>query len=97
MKLSQAAAVMALHGHLEGSPHNYIHNGFVRGDMGKLGSAALDPIFWLHHANIDRLWSVWNARGNNNSTDPAWLNEKFRNMFFDKNGNPVRQSAFLMF
>ena len=19
----------------------------------------LDPIFWLHHANIDRLWEVW--------------------------------------
>ena len=57
--------------------------------MAKLRTAALDPIFWLHHANIDRLWSVWNARGNNNPTDPAWLNEKFRNMFFDKNGNPV--------
>ena len=22
-------------------------------------TAALDPIFWLHHANIDRLWNVW--------------------------------------
>ena len=21
--------------------------------------AALDPIFWLHHSNIDRLWEVW--------------------------------------
>ena len=22
-------------------------------------TAGLDPIFWLHHANIDRLWEVW--------------------------------------
>ena len=76
-------------GQLEGSPHNYIHNGFVQGNMAKLGSAALDPIFWLHHANIDRLWSVWNARGNSNPSDSAWLGKKFTNMFFDKNGNPV--------
>jgi len=76
-------------GQLEGSPHNYIHNGFVRGDMANLGTAGLDPIFWLHHANIDRLWAVWNAKGNNNPTDPAWLNEKFRNIFFDKNANSV--------
>jgi tyrosinase len=24
-------------------------------------SAGLDPIFWLHHANIDRLWETWRA------------------------------------
>ena len=22
----------------------------------------LDPLFWLHHANIDRLWATWQAR-----------------------------------
>jgi hypothetical protein len=22
-------------------------------------TAAQDPIFWLHHANIDRLWERW--------------------------------------
>ncbi len=21
-----------------------------------------DPIFWLHHANVDRLWANWRAR-----------------------------------
>ena len=21
--------------------------------------AAYDPIFWAHHTNIDRLWSLW--------------------------------------
>ena len=25
-------------------------------------TAALDPIFWLHHANIDRLWEWWRTK-----------------------------------
>jgi hypothetical protein len=24
--------------------------------------APVDPIFWLHHANVDRLWDVWTRR-----------------------------------
>jgi len=30
--------------------------------------AALDPIFWFHHCNIDRLWHEWQKRRNH----PAW-------------------------
>jgi tyrosinase len=36
----------------------------------------LDPIFWLHHANIDRLWEVWLRRDpatHVNPVDNAWL------------------------
>lgn len=29
--------------------------------MGSVPSAAYDPIFFLHHANIDRLWAAWQA------------------------------------
>ena len=38
-------------------------------------TAAVDPVFWVHHANIDRLWEVWLRRDPNdtNPTDPAWL------------------------
>jgi tyrosinase len=35
--------------------------------------AALDPIFYLHHCNIDRMWAAWNAKGNANPTDQNWL------------------------
>jgi tyrosinase len=43
--------------------------------MGDPGLAALDPIFYLHHANIDRMWAGWNeVLGNANPTDPNWLN-----------------------
>src|SRR6266571_1110573 len=30
----------------------------VGGDM-ETGSSPSDPLFWLHHANIDRLWAKW--------------------------------------
>ena len=38
--------------------HNWVH-GWVGGMMGQIPWAAYDPIFWAHHAMIDRLWSLW--------------------------------------
>jgi hypothetical protein len=29
------------------------------GDMGGVPTAGYDPIFYLHHANVDRLWASW--------------------------------------
>jgi hypothetical protein len=46
---------------LEEEPHNLVH-GNIGGGTGLMRSttvAGRDPIFWLHHANIDRLWEVW--------------------------------------
>ena len=31
------------------------------GLMGLVPAAASDPVFWVHHAFIDRIWSTWNA------------------------------------
>jgi Common central domain of tyrosinase len=31
-------------------------------DMGMLGTAGRDPIFFAHHANVDRLWDLWIER-----------------------------------
>ncbi len=43
---------------LEASPfHNLLH-GLVGGTMVTSGSPA-DPIFWLHHAFIDKIWADW--------------------------------------
>ena len=42
--------------------HNAIHslvgNG---GHMSFVPYAGFDPIFWLHHANVDRLFAIWQA------------------------------------
>ena len=44
------------------------------GLMSDPGLAALDPIFYLHHCNIDRMWAAWNANGNSNLTNEFWVN-----------------------
>lgn len=42
------------------------------GDMVNSGVTAFDPIFWAHHANVDRLWAEWQARNPNaGPDDPA--------------------------
>lgn len=37
--------------------HNSVHV-FVGGDMGP-GTSPNDPVFFLHHCNIDRIWALW--------------------------------------
>ncbi|MEW1695313.1 MULTISPECIES: tyrosinase family protein [unclassified Streptomyces] len=50
--------------HLEGwrgvNLHNRVHV-WVGGQMGT-GVSPNDPVFWLHHAFIDKLWADWQAR-----------------------------------
>jgi tyrosinase len=38
--------------------HNRVHM-WVGGTMSEIPVAAHDPLFWSHHAMIDRLWSLW--------------------------------------
>jgi tyrosinase len=38
--------------------HNGVH-GWVGGAMATVPVAAYDPIFWAHHAMVDRLWYLW--------------------------------------
>ncbi|KAK1721332.1 uncharacterized protein BDZ83DRAFT_704785 [Colletotrichum acutatum] len=40
--------------------HNAVHI-YIGGYMGDAQFAAFDPIFWLHHSNIDRLFAIWQA------------------------------------
>jgi tyrosinase len=44
---------------LETNPHNLGH-AWVAGDMNSMSSPR-DPVFWMHHAQIDRIWSVWQS------------------------------------
>ena len=47
--------------------------------MGSFNTAGLDPLFWLHHCNIDRLWEVWRGRSTSTGdpTDSAWRDLAF--------------------
>ncbi len=79
-------------GGLEQTPHNLVHVR-IGGAMGNPQTAALDPIFWLHHANIDRLWQVWinMGGGRTNPSQASWLNYRFR--FHDADRNKVSMSC----
>jgi len=84
-------------GALENQPHNIVHDlvgGPTSGqcDGGWMSDpmcAAQDPIFWLHHSNIDRLWNHWLAQGQGRSdpNDQAWLNQAFT--FYNEHGQSV--------
>ncbi|KAJ9468938.1 Tyrosinase [Diplonema papillatum] len=42
---------------IEGAPHSAPHV-FVGGHMAR-SSSPEDPLFWIHHCNLDRLWALW--------------------------------------
>ncbi|MFL6673512.1 MAG: tyrosinase family protein, partial [Massilia sp.] len=68
------ANAIAFEPSLENQPHNPIHD--LIGAVMTTMQSPLDPIFWLHHANIDRLTSAWVAAGGGRglppATDPYW-------------------------
>ena len=83
-------------GALEATPHNFIHRwvGGIAGGGRKVSNmvqtfSPMDPIFWMHHCNIDRLYSNWLARGFNPPIKvPAWRDKSF-NDFYDKDRKKV--------
>lgn len=48
---------------MEGNPHGSAHVSFG-GSISSIPTAAKDPLFFLLHANVDRLWAKWQARFN---------------------------------
>ncbi|MEM6452141.1 MAG: tyrosinase family protein [Cyanobacteria bacterium P01_D01_bin.105] len=58
----------------------------ILGTMDSIPCSPYDPIFWLHHANVDRLWAQWQDEGHSgdsfypasdrpfghNLADPMW-------------------------
>jgi tyrosinase len=95
-------------GALEGTPHGSMHvavsgppvadathpSGAVRrGFMASFTRAPLDPIFWLHHCNVDRLWKVWlRTPAHRNPTTANWLTA-VSFAFHDATGADVSMTA----
>jgi len=80
-------------GQLEATPHNAVHGtvGGTTGWMNDPDQAAQDPIFWLHHANIDRLWALWARHGHADPSEAQWTQQSFS--FFDEHGQAVSITA----
>ena len=63
---------LAMGGKIENVPHNQFHilagtdGNLFRGDglMLPTGAAAFDPVFWIHHSFIDKIWSAYNKTDN---------------------------------
>ena len=43
---------------LEFGPHGAGHN-WIGGDMQNVMISPNDPVFWFHHAQVDRIWAKW--------------------------------------
>jgi len=88
-----------------GAMHNYIGAGndetymiyneiyqkvYDGGLMANVPSAGFDPVFWLHHSNIDRIWQQWTNSANGQRITLEDLKaHPFPYNFFDENGKPV--------
>lgn len=71
-------------GILEARPHNLVHNN-VGGWM-PTASSPRDPLFFMHHSNIDRIWALWNVN-HTNSTNPLWTKMRFADNFLNVDGS----------
>src|SRR5260370_1255244 len=80
-----------VHGAMGGAAHNAFMVSFL---------SPVDPIFFLHHGNLDRLWDVWTRRqaALGRPTLPqgadlaAWSSERFL-FFSDPSGQPVAKTS----
>lgn len=99
-------------GVLEGQPHNRVHNcvGGIFTDPGgnttnsggfmQANLSPVDPLFFLHHSNIDRLWDVWTRKQQahgypvlpEGSDLDTWSAEPFV-FFVDSKGRPVSKTT----
>src|SRR5260370_25133060 len=79
-------------GVMESHAHNMVHVAMGScSNMYDPSTAARDPIFWLHHANVDRLWNRWLDTSGHGNPDPTadkdWFDQQFP--FYDETGMKV--------
>jgi tyrosinase len=58
-----------LEGWIGAGAHNAVHV-WVSGDM-QFATSPNDPVFYLHHCNVDRIWSAWQSRWPESQYVPA--------------------------
>jgi hypothetical protein len=83
----------------ESYPHDQIHRavggiiGTLAGDMADPHTAAFDPVFSVHHTNMDWLWVQWSSTAGKSWGKPpaqAWFDERPW-VFFDEQRNEINE------
>ncbi len=77
---------LALDAGVHGNVHGAIGN---TTNMGSVPFAGGDPVFWMHHCNIDRLWASWNHNGGKNPPAITWRDKEFT--FAAADGMPAKK------
>lgn len=68
------------------------------GLMGQVPSAGFDPIFWLHHSNIDYLWEKWTRSKNGRKVSLDTLERNCWNyQFFEPDGRQISYTTREMY
>lgn len=84
-------------GTFEDNPHGTVHlwvgdpdAATAFNDMGNFGRSARDPVFYTHHSNIDRIWTIWKTLPGKQRTEPThadFLDSRFT--YYDENADQV--------
>jgi len=77
---------LALDSGVHGNVHGAVGN---TTNMGRVPFAGGDPVFWMHHSNIDRLWASWNHNGGKNPPSTTWRDKEFT--FAAADGKPAKK------
>lgn len=78
-------------GMVEGYGHNHIHQ-LIGGAMKHPRTSAVDPMFWLHHSNVDRVWATWHVARGRDLYPSDWTARTVTG-FVDVEGRPVGELA----
>jgi tyrosinase len=72
--------------------HGRVHL-WVGGSMSSGGCTPNDPIFFLHHTNVDRLWAMWQDKYGNTTYPSSYSGALY--LFDNPDGSPVNASDML--
>ena len=92
--LLQQTSFTTFQENLENQPHGTVHCAVGAGCqiplMGAVPTAGSDAVFWMHHANIDRIWQCWLEQGGQ-VPGGSFRQQTFD--FVDETGSPVTLSV----
>lgn len=78
-------------GHAVSGPHGNVHNGLVGGAMASPPVAAADPVFYVHHTNMDRYWWSWSKFYKNLQPTAGFWEQSF--FYYDERQQLVHVKA----